>query len=170
MISITSRCAHPLKVTNHGVQVLQVPSISWRDYERLIKLPWGLLLTQVQQNFCCTSTITDGQFKAKTSKFCQRWVGEGLLRDFVTPGRSYKDPSRVLKTKIKFWKFPLLWHRLWDSQRRYFKNLCHTFIYTHRVYLRVCWTLDGSILHVAQLHATTFVLLPRLPAPGVMYT
>ena len=28
-----------------------------------------------------------------------------------------------------------------------FKNLCHAFIYTHRVSLRVSWTLDGSIGH-----------------------
>ena len=25
-------------------------------------------------------------------------MGEALLRNFMTPGRSYKDPSRVLKT------------------------------------------------------------------------
>ena len=63
-------------------------------------LPWGQLVANSCQNFGGTSIDRSGQFKAKTGEFGQGLVGEVVSRKFVTPGRYYKDPSRVLKTNF----------------------------------------------------------------------
>ena len=50
------------------------------------------------QNFLCITKIIGDHFKPLMSKFGQGLDGDMLSRRFVTRGRSYKDPSRVLKT------------------------------------------------------------------------
>ena len=60
------------------------------------KLPWGLLVAYSYQNFRGTTMARCGLFKDKTGEFGPGLVGDVVSRKFVTPGRSYKDPSRVL--------------------------------------------------------------------------
>ena len=66
------------------------------------ELPWGPLLAHSYQNFRGTTVGRGGQFKAQTGEFGQGLVGKVVSRKFVTPGRSYKDPSRVLKTGTNY--------------------------------------------------------------------
>ena len=60
------------------------------------ELPWGLLVAHSYLNFRGTTIGRGSQFKAKTGEFVQGLVGDVVSRKFVTPGQSFKDPSRVL--------------------------------------------------------------------------
>ena len=87
------------QILNEGISNKMFRLNSTRHKIWFDETAWPVLAVQAYQNFTCTTTIKDSHFKPITRQFGQRNVGEVLLRKNVNPGRSYKVPSRVQKSK-----------------------------------------------------------------------
>ena len=102
------------------------------------ELPWGRLASKWDQTFPCTTTITGDHFEPKMRKFGHGLVGDVVSMKFVTSGRSYKDPSRVLKNDHA---------KAWAISRYEWRTLTFEETTTARINIGI-WKARNPVLYI----------------------